>query len=539
MNKYLIALLILLFSLLIFMGLQGSGDSSIEVEHPLYDNQEIEEILVTTYHSINNIEQSSWDELISDRGFDEQGNKILIDVVVQQLKDGRVCLTCLGYGVATANAEITQRGQSSRLSPQKSFKIRYFPDATDYYGENELNLKKHYDDELRIKNKLIFDLIKEIPNTLVSNTKFVHLYVRDLVGGNPEIVDMGLFTHHEEVDENFFIRRDLDPDGNLYNVNFFDFYRYEDAIKLETDPDFSKKAFEEYLEINGSKDHTELINLLDAIDSDLMPINSVINTYFDRDNYLTYLAINMLTDNIDGSARNFKLYSPSDSKYWYFIYWDLDKTFLPETAMVDQWRSGIHLYMNDALHSEFLKLEYNRQELIDKVSELRTYFSEDKVDFLVNEYDIRIKDVLTTSPDMDYLIMSYDELIEEALLVPDKVEENYQMFLDSINYPKAVFIYDFERKSDYYILDWSDSYDFENESIEYSVKIATDPDMLNVVLAVDNIKDSQLPIFELEAGNYFVSIISTNESGYSMQSYDRYKDSLGYIYLGVKNLVVE
>lgn len=539
MNKYLAIILSVLFVVLISITFTRDNQASLSVEHPFYDNNSIEEILVTTYHSVDNIEQSSWAELISETGYDAFGNKIYIDVLVQQMQDGEVCSDCVGYGLIAANAEITQRGQSSRLSPQKSFKIEFFDDASNYYSESELNLKKHYDDELRVKNKLIFDLIKDIPNTLVPNTKFVHLYVRDLNGGNPNIVDYGLFTHHEEVDNQFFIARDLNHRGNLYDVNFFDFYRYEDIIMLKDDPNYSKNRFEDYLEIDGSSNHQELISFLDAINSNFIPINSVVNTYLDRENYLTYLAINMLTDNIDGSARNFKLYRPADSKLWYFIYWDLDKTFLPDGSLVDQWRTGIHLYMNDSLHSQFLKVDANREEFIQKVDELREYFSKERIETLVNGYDVYIEEVLTSSPDAEHLKMEYDEMLAEALLLGERVEENYQKFLNSINYPKAVFILDFEKKSDYYILDWSDSYDFDNEEVEYTVRIATDPSMTEIVYEEEGIKNSQLPLFTLEPGNYYVTIDSVNESGYVMEAYDRFKDAQGYIYLGVKNLVVE
>lgn len=538
MNKLVYVLITVLVIVLAALTFSQTEDEQLVLTHPLYEDGEIEEILITTYHAVDNIEQSSWAELVEDRGFDIYGDKIWIDVLVQEMQNGVVCANCEGYGLVTANAEITQRGQSSRLSEQKSFKIRYFSEASSYYGETELNLKKHYDDELRIKNKLVFDVIKEIPNTIVSNTKFVHLYVRDLNAGNPDIIDLGLFTHHEEVNEEFLIARGLNPEGNLYNINFFDFYRYEDVIMLESDPDYDKSDFEEYLEINLSDDHTELIAFLDAINSNVIPINSVVNTFLDRENYLTYLALNMLTDNIDSSARNFKLYRPEDSKKWYFIYWDMDKTFLPEDATVDQWRTGIHLYMNDALHSQFLKVDSNREELIQRVEELKPYFSKEIVQELVQGYDEQIRDVLTTTPDIEHLDFPYEEMFETSMQLSDRVEENYQKFMDSMNYPKAVFILGFEKKSDYHVLDWSESYDFDNEDVEYTVRIATDPAMTNIIFEESGIKATQVPVFELAPGSYFVQVDSTNEKGNTMQAYDRYKDSEGYIYLGVKNLVV-
>ena len=75
----------------------------------------------------------------------------------------------------------------------------------------------------------------------------------------------------------------LDSKGQLYKVNFFEFYREEDVIKTTDDPGYNQEAFEERLEIKGDSDHTKLIHMLDAVNDYSIPINQVLEQYFDEE----------------------------------------------------------------------------------------------------------------------------------------------------------------------------------------------------------------------------------------------------------------
>ncbi len=111
-------------------------------------------------------------------------------------------------------------------------------------------------------------------------------------------------------------------------INSFEFYRYEDVIKKEDDADYDQKKFEEYLEIKGNSDHSKLIEMLDTVNDYSIPIDEILNQYFDMENITYWMAYQILTGNVDTQNRNSYIYSPLNSDTWYFISWDNDGSFM-------------------------------------------------------------------------------------------------------------------------------------------------------------------------------------------------------------------
>ena len=72
----------------------------------------------------------------------------------------------------------------------------------------------------------------------------------------------------------------LDKNGQLYKVNYFEFYRDEDVIKLADDPDYDQAKFEEKLEIKGDNDHTKLIAMLNDLNDYSVPMSEILGKYF-------------------------------------------------------------------------------------------------------------------------------------------------------------------------------------------------------------------------------------------------------------------
>ena len=232
-----------------------------------------------------------------------------------------------GYGSTGSNGKISLRGNTARYAAQRSYKIRLEDQAGLWHDQKTLNLNKHIYDNARIRNKLSFDIFETIPNFTSLRTQFVHLYIKDLSEGNNArkvFEDNGLFTHVEQPNEKFLKSHWLDPNGQLYKAEFFEFFRYPDELKSMSDPTYNKAAFETHLEINGYEDHDKLLAMLDDVNNIAMPIDDVIAKHFDLDNYLTFLAANILMDNMDTSAHNFFLYSPLNSNKWFFLPWDYD-----------------------------------------------------------------------------------------------------------------------------------------------------------------------------------------------------------------------
>ena len=104
MNKYLMIVYAMLVLVLAALMYNPSNKEDIEVEHPAYESSYVEEFLITTYHNPANNQPMTWDDLVSNEGYDSFGKKISLDVLVQQTKDGEVCKNCLGYGLLSSNA---------------------------------------------------------------------------------------------------------------------------------------------------------------------------------------------------------------------------------------------------------------------------------------------------------------------------------------------------------------------------------------------------------------------------------------------------
>lgn len=102
-----------------------------------------------------------------------------------------------------------------------------------------------------------------------------------------------------------------DPNGQLYKINSFEFLRYEDIIRLSTDPAYDQTAFEALLEIKEDSDHSKLIEMLEVLNDETSSMeDELFATYFDKENIAYWMAFQLLTGNTDTQNRNVYLYSP-------------------------------------------------------------------------------------------------------------------------------------------------------------------------------------------------------------------------------------
>ena len=53
----------------------------------------------------------------------------------------------------------------------------------EWRGQRTIALNKHVSDVFRFRNKLAYDLMKDIPQMMSARTQFVHLYVKDTTEG--------------------------------------------------------------------------------------------------------------------------------------------------------------------------------------------------------------------------------------------------------------------------------------------------------------------------------------------------------------------
>lgn len=276
----------------------------------------------------------------------------------------------------TDNAKLRLRGSSSRLADQKSYRIKLGSGIALWRGEQTLQLNKHPYDLTRVRNKLAMDLFREIPHLDSLRTQFVHLKFDD--DGNPAtpIVDYGLYTHVERLGKEYLTNRGHNTAGNIYKAADFSFMR-DARLALNADGTPGSQ-FESVLEVQTGNNHAALMQMVQDVDSDSSDFNAVFAKHFNRNNYMTWLAVNILTGNHDTVNQNFALYQPAGGERFYFLPWDYDGALgweqqpdtLASPQFYDTWQLGLSNWWGIPLHRRFLMQPKNYQDLLKAVDEI-------------------------------------------------------------------------------------------------------------------------------------------------------------------------
>ena len=440
----------------------------------------------------------------------------------------------VGYGENAPNATVQIRGQTSSRNAQKNYKIELKDNKGTWNGQRTINLNKHQGDDTRFRNKLVYKLIQGIPQIMGLRTQFVHLYVKDNTQGTEgQFEDYGLYTQVEQLNKRGLETHGLDKNGHLYKINFFEFYRYEDVIMLETDPDYDLAAFEELLEVKGDSDHTKLIAMLDALNDYTIPTEEVLEEYFDVENIAYWMAFQILIGNTDTQSRNMYIYSPQNSNTWYIIPWDNDKAFsiteyeMEEFTESGSWESGITNYWGNVLFQRCLKSEDFRAYLDDVIQELREYLSVERLTELTQRYAAVVKPYAYSMPDEMYIGFTEEEYDENVAAIPYEVEECYQRYLESLEKPMPFYIGQPVIEEDKLVFTWDPAYDLDAEDIVYTVELSSDYMFNDVIYREENVLLPQVSVDVPEPGQYFVRIRATNESGYTQDAFDYYVTDAG------------
>ena len=452
----------------------------------------------------------------------------------------------LGYSETVPNATVQVRGQTSSRNQQKNYKIKLKRNKGSWQGQRTINLNKHQTDGLRFRNKLAYDLIRGIPQLIGLRTQFVHLYVKDENGSEPDkFVDYGLYTQVEQLNGSGLKAHGLDSNAQLYKVNFFEFLLYEDTIKLEDDPDFDRVAFEKLLEIKGDRDHHKLIEMLQAVNDLDRPIDQTLDTYFDRENLTYWLAFQILIGNTDTQSRNVYLYSPQNSQRWYFILWDHDSAFFKKEYEIEKfagktsWESGISNYWGNRLFQRALKSATFRQELDDAIQDLKGKLNPDYLSQEVAKYQETVKPYVTKEPDSTHLGLTPSQYDEVAAAIPKEIESNYQDYLDSLKKPMPFFIGIPEKDENGKLkVRWDAAYDLNGQKITYKVEVAKDFEFKEIIHTEEGITLSETVLDMPEKGHYFARVTATNEAGETRHAFDYYVTEVGK-HFGVKSFFIQ
>ncbi|MCM3790863.1 CotH kinase family protein [Domibacillus indicus] len=448
----------------------------------------------------------------------------------------------ISFGTDKPNATIELRGRSSRLEAQKSYKIRLQDNGGLWYGQSVINLNKHADDRTRVRNMLAFDYFRRIPDLISLRTNFVQLHVKDLTDPSSEgkFKSYGLYTHVEQLNEEALAARGLNPDGHLYKAENFEFYRYPDQLNHQNDPNYDKKKFEQVLKINGNENHDELLQMLDDINDLSKPFDEVFDTYFQEDNYLTWLAVNILFGNYDTMSTNYYLYSPLNSKKWYFIPWDFDKALGRDAERTDglpQWQQGIQRYWGTVLHRRYLRDPENAAALTAKIEELSAIITEKTTKELIDSYYPVVKQLALQEPDLSYLGIEASEF-DPAYRKLEQVTSRYkEQYMKSLEVPMPIFLH-YERKNGRDVFTWEASHDLQNDKLSYEFQLSKTPGFESLIMQIKEQPDFTYNMAALPAGRYYWRVLVHDDKGHEQIPFDYYRDNAGIVYWGVQQIVV-
>lgn len=426
----------------------------------------------------------------------------------------------LGYGETESNATIRIRGNSSSLLPQKSYKLSLNDEAGLWRGQSNIALNKHAFDATRIRNKLYFDLAKNLSDVPSIRTQFVRLFVKDETSGSTQFVDYGLYTQAEVPTKKYLSNHGLDRAGYLYKAINFNF-ETNDLIKNYDDPAFDEKAMETVISCRGRQDNSRLMEMIAALNDTSNDIDDIIDTYFDRDNYMQWLAFNLLMGNRDTTMQNYFLYSPLNGSKFYFVPWDGDTSLMRteyqmegEEAIAD-WEWGIGNYWGVLLHQRFLRKAGNRADLEQVVEEMHAWLNKETVDQMAAGYYETVAPCIYSMPDYLYLQHTRSEVEYILSKLGDEVEENYRNFKDSLTDPMPFWLYAAEDDGAGVTLNWEAAYDFEGLPFTYRILVSRYPDMRSPLVDQAGLVTTSLtvPRSALGSGEFYWKVVATRSDG--------------------------
>lgn len=451
------------------------------------------------------------------------------------------------------NAKLRMRGSSSRLGAQKSYRVKLNKTTTAnpipaWRGERTLQLNKHPWDLTRVRNKLAFDLFAEIPHLNSLRTQFVHMTFDDDANPATPDVDYGLYTHVEKMGPEYLTNRGWAVTSNMYKAADFSF-RSDSRLALKVDgTPVNAVDFERVLELENGANHGVLLQMISAIDNDSNDFNTEFGKYFNRNNYLTWLAVNILMGNRDTRNQNFALLQPEGTTRFYLLPWDYDGSFgfesQPDIAaagtLYADWQLGLSNYWGIPLHQRFLQQPGNLAALEAAVDELRSqYLTPAKIQSKIDSYRPLVEPLVTGDPDLaDLPTLSsgaaarQQEWSTEYQRLTSAIDDNYSKFRQRLEKPMP-FWQAAEAVDGKLVLTWDQSVDLQSDAVTYQVTIAGQPDFApgSIILQQSGVTGTRLESGLLPSGIYYIKVVATDSKGYTQEAFDRV-DSGGRAYFG-------
>lgn len=446
------------------------------------------------------------------------------------------------------NATIGLRGNSTRSASFKSYRIKLKDDTESFNGQTVLNINKHVGDVSKITNKFCMDMMSQIDDLSSFLTNFMIVYIRDasLPKEEHKYEYYGLYTNVEQPNKSYLKRRGLDSNGSLYKATNFEFRMYPE-LKNVDDPEYVEADFETVLKIREGSDHSKLLKMLNDVNDMSQDFNQVFHRYFNEENYLTWIACNVLLGNEDTIASNFILYNPVNSLTWYILPWDYDgtfkfgkyrSTFFAPTPLM----GGIQRLSGVLLHRRYFIQPGNIDKLTAKIDELlESFFTENQVNALIDKYRPVLNKTMSKYPDVMLLKMPPSELNKYLDQFHDHILVNYENYKASLEYPMPIFVSEPERKGDGSVhFTWETSYSYSGDFIKYNITLARDYKMKNMIFTQRGLINNYYDYMgKLPSGTYYLKVTVVDSNGNEQYSLDTYRSPSDGFVFGVREIVID
>lgn len=524
-------------------------DLKISDNLALYKSEDVDkvyEVYLTVYDGLDPETGEIYSlEQLNEISGSEEDPKLQSNVYVVDPDTGEIVA---GADDGKANSTVELRGQSARVQEQKSYKVRLSQETGTFQGQNILNLNKHTADTTRMTQKFCFDSMQGLPDYATMRTNFMHVFIKDGSKTDSEYQDYGLFTHVENPDDTYLEAHGMYTGANFYKPRDFEFMTWE------IEQNWEGELYDTVLKNMGSDDIAKLERMVFAINDSETNYDEVFDTYFDRDNYLTWLATNLLFNNYDTMSRNFLLYSPPNIEKWYFLPWDYDACLFSQTRWEQEsyysW-SGLQRYWGSPLHRKFFQNPDNVQQLCDKVEEVYDYLQTTDLQGRSERYAEVYRQYVINSPaDQTYLLetrkVDYEQELDTIRSFPQIIDYYHNLFYQRLQCPMPFFLGDVAWEGDSLKLLWSDSYDLQNDALYYEVALFTDPDARDATTLFSGTTASnhiEVEGLDLPNGRYYWESVAVDPSGNRQISFDRCKvhkaDGTTTVVFGLKSFIIK
>jgi hypothetical protein len=226
-----------------------------------------------------------------------------------------------GVGVRyKGNGTFIEGQQSGRLSLKIDF--NEYDEEQEFRGLTKINLNNNASDPSLLREALSYELFREadIPCSRVGFAR-----VSATVPGEFEEKQFGLYTVVEQVDKRFLKDRYGSAKGLLLKPSTFGVFRYFGEEWSEYEKGYVPKT------TPLPEQHRRVIEFARLLhQADDATFNSQVEDYLDVDQFLRFLAVNVLVCNLDsflGGAQNHYIYLEPESNKFQFLPWDMDHSF--------------------------------------------------------------------------------------------------------------------------------------------------------------------------------------------------------------------